>query len=66
MNTDGYYVIITVLNEKGDTMFVKLKDLLQENDYTVTNKEVEKAFQNAGYASITKSHDTHIKNGTKK
>lgn len=47
-------------------MFVKLKDLLQENNYTVTDEEVEKAFQNLGYAPITKSHDTHIKNGTKK
>lgn len=47
-------------------MFVKLKDLLHKSDYNVTDGEVKKAFQNLGYAPITKSHNTHIKNGTKK
>ena len=47
-------------------MFVKLKDLLDKNDYNATDEEVEKAFQNAGYAPITKSQNTHIKNGTTK
>lgn len=47
-------------------MFLKLNDILDKNDYNVTDAEVEQAFQNLGYAPITKSHDTHIKNGTKK
>ena len=31
-------------------MFVKLKDLLQEKDYKVTDEEVEKAYLNLGYS----------------
>lgn len=38
-------------------MFVKLKDILQENDYTVTDEEVKKAFQTAGYIPITNTHN---------
>lgn len=30
-------------------MFLKLKDLLNEKDYKVTDKEVEKAYMNLGY-----------------
>lgn len=33
-------------------MFLKLDDLLTENDYIVTDEEVEQAFRNLGY--ITK------------
>lgn len=47
-------------------MFLKLNDILDKSDYNVTDEEVKKAFQNLGYAPITKSHNTHIKNGTKK
>ena len=36
-------------------MFVKLKYLLHKSDYNVTDEEVEKAFQNLGYAPITNS-----------
>lgn len=30
-------------------MFLKLKDLLDEKDYKVTDEEVEKAYLNLGY-----------------
>lgn len=30
-------------------MFVKLKDLLHEKDYKVTDEEVKKAYLNLGY-----------------
>lgn len=30
-------------------MFLKLEDLLDEKDYKVTDKEVEKAYLNLGY-----------------
>lgn len=35
-------------------MFLKLKDLLQEKDYKVTDQEVEKAFLELGYQPVNK------------
>lgn len=35
-------------------MFLKLKDLLQEKDYKVTDKEVKKAFIELGYKPVDK------------
>lgn len=35
-------------------MFLKLKDLLHEKDYKVTDKEVEKAFLELGYQHLNK------------
>ena len=35
-------------------MFLKLKDLLHEKDYKVTDQEVEKAFIEIGYKPVDK------------
>lgn len=35
-------------------MFLKLKNLLKEKDYKVTDKEVEKAFLELGYKPVNK------------
>ena len=35
-------------------MFFKLKDLLSEKDYKVTDKEVEKAYLELGYKQVNK------------
>lgn len=45
---------------KNDITWLKLDDLLDEEDYIATNKEVEQAFKNRGFIKTQSNNDNTL------